>query len=120
MELPDPDGQEGTGQTTRPRRVDKKQKDGVVTVIAVPSDRNMKKKEYEELEKFQVSGPLGMTCLSSSFSLPFSHPAGSVTQLRCITSISSSLGLVYSRGSFPLIKQSLFNTLAEAPSSPDH
>ena len=33
--------------------IDKQKKEAVVTGIAVPSDSNIKKKEYEKLEKYQ-------------------------------------------------------------------
>ena len=45
--LPDPDRQEGTGQPTRHCLEE------AVVIDAVPSDSNIKKKEYEKLEKYQ-------------------------------------------------------------------
>ena len=53
MGLPDLDRQDNTGQPTRHCHNRQHKKEAVVTDVAVPSDSNIKKKEYEKLEKYQ-------------------------------------------------------------------
>ena len=53
MGLPDPDRQAGTGQSSRHCGNRQGPKTVVVIDVVVPSDSNIRKKEYEKLEKYQ-------------------------------------------------------------------
>lgn len=51
--LPDPDRQIGNGQLSDTVEIDKEQKIAVVTDVAMTSDSNIWKKEYNKLEKYK-------------------------------------------------------------------